>query len=195
MNDMATASQRWDLYIRSTPLVYRFAYPAPEFFYKRIEFNYIHNLDASRIRHIPERLYNGLFWVYLTMHINYPAECLQMPPQKSRKSDDMPELVQNKLTPEELDQFSVWVEKNSKKLDTILPEVCLEGYKLGISWDAYNNCWIATFTGKGEKCVNDYRVLTARSDDYYEVQAMLIFKHIEVYHRGRWENRNSSTRG
>jgi len=195
MKDIYTAAQRWHLLkLTMFPLpMYRF--PASEVFRNHISYNLIHNLDTSRLKKIPERWYDALLWVHFNMYAQYGDILMTKPRSNNRSRDDMPELVQNKLTPEELTDFGVWVDKNAKKIETLIPETILEGYKLGVSWDAYNNCWIATLTGKGDKCINDYRVLTARADDYYEVQAMLIYKHIEVYHRGKWENRNSGTRG
>lgn len=110
---------------------------------------------------------------------------------KPSSSDNMPEMISSKLTDDELGDFDKWLTKASPKIWELLTETLLNDTKLGVSWDAYNDCFIASFTGKGDRNINSGRCLMSRSSDWQEAIALNLYKNSEIYKGGKWENRNA----
>lgn len=191
MNDRNSCKLKWRL-LRSREFVPRTVHPhpAPEFFKTHVEYNLIHYLEKSGNARFIADTYGALDYVYTTLDTFIPEGMLTMP--KNRQSNDtMPEMISSKLTDEELAQFDDWQAKNAKKVWDLLTSEMLDGVRVGVSWDGYNDCFIASFTGKGDKNVNTGRCLMSRSQDWQEAIAMNVFKHVEIYRRGKWENRNA----
>lgn len=191
MNDVNTCSKLLKLSLALNPRLELHAiYPAPEIFKHTVKHNELHNLDLSRGRRPPLKELEALTYVYLQLELLLGGEFMARN-NKSGNLDGMPEMVSSKLTDEELLAFDQWLPKNEKNIWRTLTEILLDDIKLGVSWDAYNDCFVSSFTGKGDRQTNTGRCLMSRSSDWQEAIAINIFKHLEIYKRGKWENRNA----
>lgn len=112
-----------------------------------------------------------------------------MPKQQSTRNDQMPEMVQFKLNMDELNQFDQWLQQKGFNFDVRVTNHLIEDHKLGISWDGYNDCFIASSTAKGEKNKNTGSCLLSRSTDWREAVALNLFKQEVVYANGIWRPR------
>jgi hypothetical protein len=113
--------------------------------------------------------------------------------QQYASRDGMPEMIQFRLTDEELLQFDAWIKQKDFKFDEAVEEALLSDHKVGVSWDATNNCFIATFTAKGDRHPNAGKCLMSRAMDWREAVAINMFKCEVVFasDKGRWSNRHS----
>jgi len=75
------------------------------------------------------------------------------------------------------EDFNVWWEANSSDVWSWLIDCTIKGLKFGLSWDAENDCFVASLNGQG--FVGDARrfSLTARADRPDKAYALLAFKH------------------
>lgn len=81
--------------------------------------------------------------------------------------------------------FQAWLEGNGAAFWSLLTDVLGDGMKYGASWDAENDCFIATFTGCGVSESAERYCLTARAGTFEECTALLVFKH-DVLAAGDW---------
>lgn len=66
------------------------------------------------------------------------------------------------------------------------------GYKMGLTWDDGNACFIASITGKEEGGLNHNLCLTARSNDWVEAFKIVHFKATIICADGKWSNHQTS---
>lgn len=111
--------------------------------------------------------------------------------QKSRNTN-MPEMLNCKLSDEELQQFDAWISEKHFKFDNLVGETLLNDIKIGVSWDAYNDCFVASLTPKGERDSNNGMCLLSRATTWQEAIAMSIFKHVVIFGKGKWSKRNEN---
>jgi len=91
------------------------------------------------------------------------------------------------LTAEQKEDYSAWVVSEDVGYWEAFEDAVAEGLKFGLSWDAGNSCYIATFTGCGCVGINKRCCLTARSGQYLDAIALLVFKHV-VLAGGDWSS-------
>jgi len=121
-----------------------------------------------------------------------PEEEKQLPLLRKyeRDIDGDPEwggFINVRIDAETKEQYKAWLEGEGQSYWKYLEDLLAEGLKFGLSWDAENNCYIATLVGFG--ClVDDFRYcLNSRSDISGDATALLVFKH-EVLARGDWSS-------
>lgn len=166
-------------------------YGTPEFHHGEFLISRYVNLEKSKARKIPESVDDALDFIYLELSLI--LKDAQMPPKNRKMSrDNMPEMISSKLTDAELLEFETWYAKQQPKLWNTLTDILLDGHKQGVSWDAYNDCFIASLTGRGDGVTNDGRCLTSRSQDWIEAVALNLYKHLVIYQKGLWINRNNN---
>lgn len=102
--------------------------------------------------------------------------------------------VNLRITQEERGDFDLFCNENADDLETALETAIVDGLKLGVTYDAENSAYIATFTGAG--CVGDKArfVLVARGQSYQEAVALLVYKHF-VLLDGDWSSYRPATGG
>lgn len=84
-------------------------------------------------------------------------------------------------------KYAAWIVSDGSGFWSLLEDTLSEGMKYGLSYDAENNCYIATFTGCGVSNSADRFCLTARSDRFEDATGLLVYKH-SVICGGDWGN-------
>jgi hypothetical protein len=106
------------------------------------------------------------------------------------------EFVNCTLTSEQDNDFKSWYTSKDHKADQAIEQAFADDYRVSMSWDAHNQCFIASLTFKGEKGENKNKCLTARSDSWLESLAMVIYKHAILFDGNEWQNiGNGNQRG
>jgi len=92
-----------------------------------------------------------------------------------------------RLTEDQKAAFYVWQRENEPGMWEEFAEVVAKGFKFGLSYDAENGCYIATFTASGRAVIGlDQRYcLTARAPEWPTALSLLLYKHVEIA-RGDW---------
>jgi hypothetical protein len=85
-----------------------------------------------------------------------------------------------RMTDELKDAFTKWFEASGNLFWSLLEEILADGLKASCSWDATNDCFVASLNGQGAKSINKRYSLTARSGDMYEAIMLVLFKHVVV---------------
>lgn len=93
--------------------------------------------------------------------------------------------VDLKLEEDRRDAFADWFRETGDAAMHEIVDALAQGLGLGVKWDAANQCFIASFTGAGVSNSNERYVLSARSDQFSEALALLIYKHV-VCMSGDW---------
>lgn len=96
------------------------------------------------------------------------------------------------LSSDDRDRFSGWRTENAESWTTEFSQLIADGYKIGITWDDGNACFIASITGKVEGTPNFNCCITARSNDWLEALELLMFKHFVVCAAGTWSKHQTS---
>lgn len=82
-----------------------------------------------------------------------------------------------RVTDEQKDHFAIWFDANRSLIDSSLEDTLSEGMRFGLAYDAENECFIATFTGKGVASIGQRYCLTSRAGTIPESIALLLWKH------------------
>jgi hypothetical protein len=77
---------------------------------------------------------------------------------------------------------------------SFLSRVVDDGYKVSIVSDSFNQCVVASLTGRASDCMNPGLTLSARGPETAGAIRALAYKHIEICEELRWDNR-AETRG
>jgi len=83
--------------------------------------------------------------------------------------------------------YGAWLEGDGASFWSLLEDAMAEGLKYGVSWDAANDCYIATLTGNGMVGFNVRCCLSSRSSRFEDATALLVFKHAVIC-QGNWGN-------
>lgn len=111
--------------------------------------------------------------------------------RNSRSENNMPEFVNYQLNEEEKREFDAWKGGASKQFDDLMESFLADFHKLSVSWDDYNQCFIATATCKDEESDNFNRCLTGRSDTWGEAILVLWFKMTVIFNSGEWKGQET----
>jgi len=96
------------------------------------------------------------------------------------------EFVNVSLNTEQTKDFKSWFPKQSETFTEVLGQVMVDDYKVSCNWDDNNQCFIATLTGKPNQSVNSGKALSARSDDWWEALALVLYKHLVIFKNSAW---------
>lgn len=97
------------------------------------------------------------------------------------------EFVVITLTEDQEKVFRGWQTQMEEHWWGELATVVSLGYKLGVSFDAGNACFIVSLTCKVENDVNEDLCMTARADDWLEALQLILFKHQVVCEGKSWQ--------
>jgi hypothetical protein len=106
-------------------------------------------------------------------------------PRKPSKGAQWGTYVDFRLEEESLPAFEKFCKEEEGLLTDLLDAALFVGYKLSVSHDIENDCFIACFTGKPDDDVDLTCVLTARAETMTEALYLLAYKHSEVL-KGSW---------
>lgn len=96
------------------------------------------------------------------------------------------EFITRSMDETEAASFKQWVKSVDKEASTMIQDAMLDDYKLSVTWDDNNECFIATLTGKQEQRSNADKALSSRSDDWYEAIMLTLYKHHVLFNGGKW---------
>jgi len=104
--------------------------------------------------------------------------------------------INRTLTVAEDDSFIKWFQGKDRQADNAIEQAFADEYKVSLSYDEKNNCFIASMVSKAEKSLNTNKCLMARSDSWLEAIAMVVYKHHVIFNQGAWESEeNGRQRG
>lgn len=158
-------------------------------------------LDDKRVFHLLEASKKGcdlnkradaLMWVHSRIHLYLQKGGLLSKKQNTR-SNDMPDMIQFKLNADELAGFDAWIAQKNFNFDNRVANSLIDNNKHGVSWDAYNDCFIASMTAKGDTNKNVGSCLLSRSTTWQEAIALNLYKAEVVYSNGIWLPRKDDT--
>lgn len=112
------------------------------------------------------------------------------PPKKYQNAFNT-EFVNVQLSEGQKKDFLKWKTEQAERIADLIGQIAVDDYKITCSWDARNQCYIASFTGKEDQRHNEHRSMSSRSDDWYEAIALNVYKHVVVFHEGTWEGDNT----
>lgn len=150
--------------------------------------HYIHSAEKSAKGKYVLKVLNALTYVHVQIH------CLallggRMAKQQFKQDFADIEMIQFKLNADELEAFDVWIQAKTFKFDDRVTEHLVNQHKVGVSWDARNDCFIASSTGRGDTNKNSGLCLLSRSSNWQEAIALNLFKADVVYANGIWRPR------
>ena len=186
MTTIYTAAKRMKLLRVTAPSRIRL-YPIPSRELNLVD-QLVVDLASAKHRRFNMEWIDGLQYVHLQISL---VEMEMPKPKRNRSFDrgDMPEMIGFKLDIEELIQFDAWVKQKDFNYRAMLEETLLSGVKVGVSWDAYNDCFIASFTPKDDEHPNKGLCLLSRSSDWEEAIALNLFKASVVFSGKSWATR------
>jgi|SRR5664279_1210551 len=96
------------------------------------------------------------------------------------------------LTEADQKKFAGWISGIVEEWPTLFSQLIADGYKVGVTWDDNNACFIASLTGKVEGEVNYNKCIVARSSEWHEALQLLHYKHLIVCAAGDWTKHQSA---
>lgn len=90
-----------------------------------------------------------------------------------------------KLDDADKERFDGWLVENASRVGSALEDALNEGIKFSLSYDAENECYIATFTGKLIPAHDTRYAASARAGTVNEGIALIVYKHF-VLAEGNW---------
>lgn len=96
------------------------------------------------------------------------------------------EFINYKLSTEEKKAFRLWYKNEPEKIFDMVINTIASGYKSSCSWQSDSECFVHALTCQEENNPNYGKCLTSRSSDYWEAQALTMYKHLELSEGGIW---------
>lgn len=109
-----------------------------------------------------------------------------MPKPNNQRFSDI-EFVNYKLTNDDRTSFLAWQEKNLPHIVRLTTDLLEAGYKLSVSPDMDNGCYIVTVTSTKHSAYNKSRAMTSKSDDWQEAIMLSLFKVFVIFDGKDWE--------
>lgn len=110
-----------------------------------------------------------------------------MAKKKSAQSWGNMEFINYRLNAEEKKAFKIWYGNNTEMVFTHVVNTVASGYKLSMSPQDDGATFIAALTCVEEGNPNYQKCITSRSNDFWEAQALTIYKHLELSNAGIWD--------
>lgn len=102
------------------------------------------------------------------------------------------EFVTINLSADDGKKFNGWKETLGDVWADEFATYVSNGFKVGLTWDNNNACFIASLTGKEEGSKNYNCCLTARSQEWVEALQLVHFKASVFCADGRWQDHSTS---
>jgi hypothetical protein len=104
-------------------------------------------------------------------------------------------LIDYRLSDEQLAEFDAWIAKQAADPTTVLTELATLSYKISLTYVENSEAWCASITGKPDAKFNSATTLTSWADEPLEALYMGAFKVFVVFNRGKWATKAQSRRG
>lgn len=110
-----------------------------------------------------------------------PSNFLEQPPSVQPllpdKEAEWGGFVNIPMTDKDKETYTAWFTVNETFLTESVAELVWAGLKLSVVFDCDNDCYIATFTGKGHPQFAMRMAMSARHRDLLNAIGLLVFKH------------------
>lgn len=93
------------------------------------------------------------------------------------KDADWGGFVNIPVSEQDKEKFNAWFTENEAVLVDALSDLIFAGLKFSCVFDADNDCFIATLTGKGSPGLPLRMAMSARAGDYVTGVGLLLYKH------------------
>lgn len=112
-----------------------------------------------------------------------------VPAPKYQTKDDAPwgGFLNARMDDEKKARFVEWQTANATRVWPALDDALSEGLKFSLAYDAENEAYIATFTGRLCLSLEQRWAASSRAGTWEEATALLVFKHF-VLAEGNWDN-------
>ena len=109
-------------------------------------------------------------------------------PKKKRSASfsNQIEFINYKFNQETKAAFEAWYSAKGNTFLQAVYDTLGNSYKLSLSWDSSNDCFIAAMTGR-EDSLNPHSCITLRSTDWVKALAALAYVHTVVFDGEIWE--------
>jgi hypothetical protein len=104
-------------------------------------------------------------------------------------------LIDYRLSDDQLDDFDLWVKDNSPKFGECLLDLAANSYKVSFTFVEKNASWCVSITGQKSARVNTASTLTTWSEDPIEAFEMGFYKVALIFKWGAWKTKQQSRRG
>lgn len=104
-------------------------------------------------------------------------------------------LIEYRLTDEELEAFESWVEREKISTVSALNYCGEKDIKVSLTFTENRMAWCVSLTGREGNRFNSATTLTSWSEDAIEALLMGVFKASIIFQDGKWQTRKSSSRG
>jgi len=117
--------------------------------------------------------------------------------RKTQPKDEWAGFIQCSVKDSEREEYDLWLSEAGDKVWRELDDALGTGLKLTLSFDAGNDCYIASFTGRPDLVgsVAWTCCLSGRGGTFEEALAVLIYKHAALLHYDWYEIANNPKKG
>lgn len=108
------------------------------------------------------------------------------PGSKGGNFKDLWTFVDIRLNKSDKDAVSQWGKEQADDMLDLLSSILEGGHKLSVTWSDNTDCFIASFTGTDDECVNYGLVMSSRANNPWEAVVIGLYKHFEICDGGVW---------
>jgi len=104
-------------------------------------------------------------------------------------------LIDYRLSDDELDKFDVWAEENKLTIAQVLSNFAEKSMKVSFTYVISSTAWCISVTGQKDAKFNSGATLTTWGEDSLESLYMAYYKVFIVFNGGVWQTKTQSRRG
>lgn len=109
-----------------------------------------------------------------------------MPNRNTQKYQSDWKFVNIALSTADERDFTDWFARERNNFIAMLEDLMANTYKLSLSYDFDNTCFIATVSGTKSSTINAGSSISARSDDFLESICLVLYKHYVMCEGKDW---------
>lgn len=145
-------------------------------------------LERTKLLYVHDKIYAN--WLFGTKALNAYQIEWEIRPDMARNASAFSDwrFVNLNLSTADQKQFGEWFIANETAILPMLAEVVADTYKFSVSYDFDNECFIAALSATKHSSDNKQCTITARSNEWLEAIALLLYKHVVMCNTGTWED-------
>jgi hypothetical protein len=105
------------------------------------------------------------------------------------------EFVRGELNADQKKDAAAWMKKHGDDYAPLLDDLLASDYKLSMSFDAYNDTFVISLTGKPDNAHNAGKILTGRGKSWFLGLMSMLYKHHVLFKGGAWVSDSASDDG
>jgi len=103
------------------------------------------------------------------------------------------EFVRGELNADQKKDAAAWIKKHGDDYSPLLDDLLASDYKLSMSFDAYNDTFVVSLTGKPDNLQNAGKILTGRGKSWFLGLMSMLYKYHVMFKGGAWISDNAAT--